>query len=403
MRDSDYTTRRLQTCDTNAWETFLSHRLDIADLIVEQVTAEQVETRRLRFIIKLAGHSDPITMIGKQTTTLEARFYRHLSAQLQTVAPRCWFSSADTQSGWIVIDDVPHDRVPTTWLGGDTEDVIRQLARLHTTFWDQGAHLSQHDWLPNMIGVEETWLQTRRRQWLQEQAHFYDRQSLASAHAIETAGVLAPTLVQAVAGLHTMQAMDGWADVLDMRHMQAAADLLDDPVPIFEPLRRLPVTLLHGYPGIYNWRVSLFDECHLVDWQDVVVGPAVVDLIVFLETFAALSHFQVDRTLTPAEETLIDSYILQLSAEMGSNDEIEFDARAVRRAIPAARCLYILFHWFPRFEKWFHWSPEHVFAGRHLDPFEQEDILKSASDPITHLQPYLANTFDRFLNAYHQL
>ena len=23
-----------------------------------------------------------------------------------------------------------------------------------------------------MIGVEETWLQTRRRQWLQEQAHF---------------------------------------------------------------------------------------------------------------------------------------------------------------------------------------------------------------------------------------
>ena len=46
---------------------------------------------------------------------------------------------------------------------------------------------------------------------------------------------------------------------------------------------------------------------------DVVVGPAVVDLIVFLETFAALSHLQVDRTLTPAEETLIDSYILQLS------------------------------------------------------------------------------------------
>ena len=137
MRDSDYTTRRLQTCDTNAWETFLSHRLDIADLIVEQVTAEQVETRRLRFIIKLAGHSDPITMIGKRR-----RLWKPVLSPFECSAsdscPTLLVQFADTQSGWIVIDDVPHDRVPTTWLGGDTEDVIRQLARLHTTFWDQG-------------------------------------------------------------------------------------------------------------------------------------------------------------------------------------------------------------------------------------------------------------------------
>jgi hypothetical protein len=185
--------------------------------------------------------------------------------------------------------------------------------------------------------------------------------------------------------------------------MQAAADLLDDPVPMFEPLRRLPITLLHGYPGVYNWRVSLFDECHLVDWQQVVAGPAVTDLIVFLETFSALDFRQSGETSIITEETLIDSYILQLSAELRQRDDIKFSARDIRRAIPAARCLYILFHWLPRFEMWFHWSPEHAFAGRKLDPFEQEDVLQSASDPVAQLQPYLAGTFDRFLSAYHQL
>ena len=67
----------------------------------------------------------------------------------------------------------------------------------------------QHEWLPQMTGTQETWLQTQRRKWLQDQAHFYDRRALASAHAIETVGTLAPTLVDAVAGLKTMQ-IDGW-------------------------------------------------------------------------------------------------------------------------------------------------------------------------------------------------
>ena len=374
MRDSDQTTRRLQTCDSAVWEAFLSHRLDVADLRVTHVSAEQIERQRTRYVIQLAGHSDPITLLGKRTTPLEARFYRHFADRLPAIAPRCWFSSADSQSGWVVIDDVPNDRPPADWQGGDAEDVITQLARLHVTFWDQGAALDQHEWLPQMTGTQETWLQTQRRKWLQDQAHFYDRRALASAHAIETVGTLAPTLVDAVAGLKAMQMMGGWPDVLDERHLNAAADLLDDPVPIFQPLRTLPATLLHGYPGIYNWRVSLFGERHLVDWRQAVAGPAVSDLIVFLETFNALGFMDDGQSPSITEETLIDSYILQLSAELSARDDITFDARAVRQAIPAARCLYILFHWFPRFEKWFHWSPEQLFAGQQVDPFEQEDI-----------------------------
>ena len=110
--------------------------------------------------------------------------------------------------------------------------------------------------------------------------------------------------------------MGGWPDVLDERHLNAAADLLDDPVPIFQPLRTLPATLLHGYPGIYNWRVSLFGERHLVDWRQAVAGPAVSDLIVFLETFNALGFMDDGQSPSITEETLIDSYILQLSAEL---------------------------------------------------------------------------------------
>ena len=79
MQDSDQTTRRLQTCDSAVWEAFLSHRLDIADLHVTHVSAEQIERQRTRYVIQLAGHSDPITLLGKRTTPLEARFYRHFA------------------------------------------------------------------------------------------------------------------------------------------------------------------------------------------------------------------------------------------------------------------------------------------------------------------------------------
>lgn len=404
QQDSNQTTRRLQTCDPAIWESFLSHRLGASDLVVEHVEAQQIEVKRTRFVITLAGHSDPITLLGKRTTPLEARFYRHLSGLIPEIAPRCWFDSADADTGYIVIDDVPHDSPPDRWRGGDAEDAVLQLARLHTLFWDQTELLGQHEWLPRIVGSEETWMQSRRRRWLQQEAHYADRAGAASEHAVETAGSLAPVLVDALAGLHTVEAMGGWPDVLDGRHLRAAADLLDDPVPMFQPLRRLPVTLLHGYPGIYNWRVNLFGESRLVDWQQVTVGPASLDLIAFLETFAALDYVATGGAATDiTEETLIDSYILQLSAELSSRDDTPFDARALRRAIPAARCMYILFHWFPRFDKWFHWSPERVFSGRTLDPFDQDDILHSASDPISQLQPLLADTFRRFLLAYHRL
>ncbi len=50
--------------------------------------------------------------------------------------------------------------------------------------------------------------------------------------------------------------------------------------------------------------------------------------------------------MTPLiEETIVDTYLLTLAAELGGRA----GARAFRAALPAARCFHTLLKWFPFF------------------------------------------------------
>src|SRR5690606_41890300 len=70
--------------------------------------------------------------------------------------------------------------------------------------------------------------------------------AVLSRHAVRNAGRLAPHFLRAANGLVVIRDLGGWPGVLGESHLAAAADLLDDPVPMLAPLLDLPVTLLHG-------------------------------------------------------------------------------------------------------------------------------------------------------------
>lgn len=385
---------------------------DMGQVVVTAVSTEPPQPAVLggsshqvtRYVLALANHADPVTCIGKRTSREEALFYRTLGPQLSFLAPRCWFTHLVNGRGWIVIDDVPNHFPSHKWSANHVETVIRQMAALHATFWNQSEELEQYDWLPHFIGRERnqySWDALRR-----EQAVYFDEGPAAviSEHAIHNAGRLAPTLLQAANGLTVLRSLGGWPGILGESHLAAAADLLDDPVPMLEPLLNLPVTLLHGNPHNYHWCLNLFNDTRLLDWQQAAIGPSVCDLVSFIEqidlTYAPDNGWQIcmrpEQLAT--EETIVDSYLLAMSAALGR----AFNARAVRQAIPAARCLHILSTWFPYFATWFGEMPN-KFTWQKVNRLSDEQLVGTMFQPMVAFRPYLAAVFKRFLHAYKTL
>ena len=358
----------------------------------------------MRYLVSLANNSDPIPFIGKKTSAVEARFYRDLAATIPTIAPRCWFAHVVGDDGWIILDDVPKHVRDERWSAADADDVIRDMAHFHAEYWDQPDLNVHYPWLPHFVGREQktySWEELR-----QEQAIYFEEgpAALISDHALTHLGHLAPRFIAAANGLAVMRALGGWPGVIGESHLAAAADLLDDPLPMLEPLLRLPPTLLHGSINKGSWRLTLFEEQRLLDWRKVAVGPAVCDLISFQEQFDllfaedGLPAIHAAGAAVTSEETIIDSYLLAMKAELGS----QFDARQMRRAIPAARCLHTITNSFPHFATWFDQMPD-KFTWQRVNRMSDAELDGRSLLPVVSYRPYLRDVFRRFLQAYRML
>jgi hypothetical protein len=189
---------------------------------------------------------------------------------------------------------------------------------------------------------------------------------------------------------------------LSESHLEAAADLLDDPLPMLQPLLDLPPTLLHGRLHNYQWHVTLFGSRYLLNWQLAKTGPSVCDLVSFVEEFDLLYQAKgqlYTRAQRPVSyETIIDSYMLAMSARLGS----DFPARAVRQAIPAARCLHVLTNWFPHFARWLAEMPS-PYTWQKVNRLSDEELKGTMFEAMVGFRPYLADVFHRFLQASHRL
>jgi hypothetical protein len=409
MEQSRLDVTQLQRRNPVAWTDLLRLEPELADVVVTAVTAqplykatsESLETHVIRYLLQLDGHSDPISLIGKQTNRNEIIFYRDAAAQVPDLAPRCWFSHLDGGQGWIILDDVPNDYPTAVWSGDDVEAIINELSRLHIRYWQQNNQLHSMG-LVHFIGKRKYDLDQLR----QKHEIFFEEgpAAILSEHAIASSGELAPIFLQAANGLAVIQSLDGWPGILGETHMTAVADLLDDPLPMLQPLRDLPVTLLHGNPFNHHWRSPFLGYHRLIDWQKTAVGPGICDLVNFIEQFDLLYAgptrwpIQMRPEWPLSEETMIDSYLLSLSAQLDNS----FNARVMRQAIPAARCLHVIINWLPYFAGWFADMPNR-YTWQKINRMTDDQLVGSMFEPIVGLRPYLTKVFHRFLQAYRML
>ncbi|MFL7839591.1 MAG: hypothetical protein ACK2T4_13030 [Candidatus Promineifilaceae bacterium] len=413
MNESRVDVTQLMRRDPKAWTALLSSQPGLEDVVVTAITSQAVQRKLVlgdhtprvtRYILVLADHSDSITLIGKETTAREAAFYRDIAENLPFIAPHCYFTHILDDRGWVILDDVPNDFPPGRWSVQDVEDVIDDIAAFHAVYWDQPSVKDQYPWLTHFIDRQQkTYNLSQLRQELG--SYFEEGPSaMISDHALRHLGRLAPKFLEAANGVAVMRALGGWPGVLGESHLSAASDLLDDPVPLLEPLTRLSQTLLHGNMHSYHWHITLFDERRLVDWDNVTLGPGIFDLISFQERFELLISGDEIRPVYAREEppideeTIIDSYMLAMKAELG----VEFDARAMRQAIPAARCLFVLENWFPYFASRFDDLPD-FFTWQRINRMSSSELEKRTVDQVYVYRPYLKRVFRRFLQAYHML
>ena len=409
---------QLQKLDPDAWTLLLEQDQECQGIKVTAVHSERSDKNLTRFQLTLAGYDEPIVLLGKKTNELEAQFYQTIAPYLSVMVPKCWFSHMDGDNSWLVLSEAHNDWPPCYWTAGDVDAIIDDICDLHATFWDQEAHLAEFNW-PFLLPRKRP-RKSRRLMQNFNRSPFYkaneadndtlpffpfqdeDGSALVSAHAVQSAGQLTPRLFQAAVGLEKLQTLGGWPNIFDDQHILAAADLLDDPVPMLQPLQLLPNTLLHGKLSPENWRFNLFGSQYLLNWEHMTVGPGVFDLVHFIEEFDLLADESGwrSRSCWPVlEETMIDSYILNMGGKIGTS----FNAVAVRQAVPAARCLYVLTNWLPRFATWFQTASADLQEWQAFNQMCDEELAAAGFDLMVSIRPYLTNLFQRFLTAYRML
>ncbi len=207
----------------------------------------------------------------------EVGVYQMLAPQLPMDTPAL---IAGSPSGdWLLLEAFHSAREPDQWQVEDYRQAVDALADLHDRFWGLGEDLAAFPWLSRPLEAD------------------FEVHVTAAAHAIERV-------------VH-----DGQPEPLARapQRMRVLARLVGEAERVVGPLRRQPATLLHGdyWPGNI---ASLQDGRQLVyDWQLAAVGPAVLDLLVFVNK--SLWWFGDAMPLSAVD--LIDRYRTILQARTG--------------------------------------------------------------------------------------
>lgn len=390
----------LRQPEPEAWTAFLQERSGLGDVVVRHVAKETLNDRGLnRYLLTFEGQNDPFPLIGKKTNAAEARFYRDLSSPIRKLLPRCWLSHVSHDWSWILLDDVPDHHPAQRWTVEDAEKVVAMLASFHGAYWESDTFEQDGFWPEPFLdrsqqaapdfGSLEAW-----RYW----ENPGQKSPTISSHALHSAGRLAPTMIRAAAGVDVLRQLGGWPGVIEPPHLEALAELLDDPLPMLQPLRELPATLLHGNLALNHWHSTLFNERFLLDWANVALGPSICDLVDLLEQVewarVQRSDFCLGEEWPVAEETMVDSYLLRLHFGLG-----QFDARAMRQAIPAARCLHVITNWLPRFAETFRPFVGSPLTWRYLTSMSDVELRRAGYARMVGWRAYLFRLLPRFWNA----
>lgn len=209
----------------------------------------------------------------------EHRFFTELAPHTDVRAPRCHAAGYDHGSGLfaLVLEDVAAHADSDQIAGcspARAEQVLRQLARLHASWWER-AELSQHAWLTS----------------------FVDGARIANMRRLLAQGW--PSLCAEL------------GNRLPREAAQIGAEVLAGFAPTLRGLDQQAQTLLHGDTRLDNF---MFDAgtsrspVVLLDWQNVSRGPAIAELGYFLAQNLTVEDFEAHL------DALLETYCLELAA-----------------------------------------------------------------------------------------
>ncbi len=208
--------------------------------------------------IALVVKEAPVTGSGRVLSAVGQReygVYQRLAPHLPLLVPG--LVAGDPAHGWIVLEALTGLCPPEQWTREDYTEAVLNLVALHDRFWGLGEDLAIFPWLGRPLEAD------------------YAETVVAAAEAVQTL-----VLQEPLPALTTP------------RNFLAFGMLVQYADHIASLLRQETATLLHGdyWPG--NIARPMEGRQIVFDWQLASIGPAILDLVVFIQT--------TEMTLTPA-------------------------------------------------------------------------------------------------------
>jgi len=215
----------------------------------------------------------------------EVGVYQFLAGQLPLVVPT--LIAASPGGNWLILEEVSPVRDASLWEEKDYLKAIDALTHLHDRFWGLGEDLNAFPWLSRPVGSDFE--------------------------------------VHVSAGLHAIEKMNYYGKPSSITKIPSRQELLSRLVmhadKVAAPLRMEPSTLLHGdyWPG--NVSVMRDGSQIVYDWQLAAIGPAILDLLVFIK-----KSFWWFGSLPLSQEKIIQTYRNRMKSRIGvSWDDEKWD------------------------------------------------------------------------------
>lgn len=207
----------------------------------------------------------------------EVGVYQFLANQMPMTLPV--LIGASQNGDWIMLEAVPPVRDAAVWDKDDYFKAIEGLADLHDRFWGLGVDLDAFPWLSRPLTNDFEVHVTVGKQSIEQIIYGGEPESLAKIP----------------------------------ERMDILRVLVDRADEVAAPLRKRPRTLLHGdyWPG--NISVLKDGEQVIYDWQLTGIGPAILDLLVFVKK----SEWWFE-SLPLSKEEIISHYREALESRVGS-------------------------------------------------------------------------------------
>lgn len=235
-----------------------------------EVQAEGSEGERTFYLVLKEPHGS--TRTGAAGAGLrEVSVYQTLKEHLPVKLPD--LIAAHPRGEWLVLEHLLPGRRPANWSAADYLLAAEQLALLHDRFWGLGTDLAVYSWLEQPLKADRD---------------IYLQAAVKDAHDLAD---------------HASNDLANSTDIPEITRR-----IIEQFYAIIETLENSPTTLLHGdfWPG--NILIHPKGGVTIYDWADAAIGPAVLDLLGFLQG----SSWHFSPLPVPAAE-IIDHYRSRLS------------------------------------------------------------------------------------------